>query len=133
MEDMQSTLLEVQIILSKFQMDWMTLKSSLCLNYTTAYLMMTRVANLQKGFKEVVLVTGANGGVGAALLELLKLMEIKTYGLCSRKHFEFVEKYGAIPLVRLMSLFRSLNLKELMCYLMFSEELLPQEDTYLGL
>ena len=42
--------------------------------------------------------TGANGGVGTALLELLQVLGITAYGYCRPQHFALVEKFGARPI-----------------------------------
>lgn len=58
---------------------------SLVLNYTTAYQMLHRCAHIRSG--EVILIHGATGGVGTALLQLGKLTNLKMYGTASyRKH-----------------------------------------------
>ncbi len=51
----------------------------LILNYVTAYQMLKRVANVQKGNK--ILITGASGGVGTALLDVAKLEDLNVYAL----------------------------------------------------
>lgn len=63
------------------------------LNYTTAYQMMKRVANVKAGDK--VLVTGASGGVGTALLDLGKLYNFDLYGVASLKKQDSLKHYGA--------------------------------------
>lgn len=56
---------------------------ALVLNYTTAYQMLNRLARLQQG--ERVLVHGAAGGVGSALVELAHLQGAKVYGTISAR------------------------------------------------
>jgi len=69
---------------------------SLILNYTTAYQMLHRVARVQAG--QTVLITGASGGVGNALLQLGKLAKLKRrYGVTSEKKRALVEQLGGIP------------------------------------
>jgi NADPH2:quinone reductase len=68
---------------------------ALILNYVTAYQMIHRTAAMQPG--QTALVTGANGGVGAALLELLRAHGVRAIGLASRKHFDLVESLGGEP------------------------------------
>jgi NADPH:quinone reductase-like Zn-dependent oxidoreductase len=70
--------------------------AALPLNYGTAYQMIHRVAKPQAG--QTALVTGANGGVGTALLELLRLIGAKAYGTAHSRHFTLVREYGAEPL-----------------------------------
>src|SRR6478672_435797 len=54
---------------------------ALILNYVTAYQMIHRVAAIQAG--HTVLVTGANGGVGSAALELLRAVGARAVGAAS--------------------------------------------------
>ncbi|AUC75887.1 medium chain dehydrogenase/reductase family protein [Olleya sp. Bg11-27] len=68
----------------------------LILNYVTAYQMLKRVANVQKGDK--ILITGASGGVGTALLDLAKLEDLNVYALASKHKHETIEKMGAFPM-----------------------------------
>lgn len=69
---------------------------SLILNYVTAYQMLHRVAQVQSG--QVVLITGASGGVGNALLQLGQLSGLRMYGLASKKKHELVARLGGIPI-----------------------------------
>jgi NADPH2:quinone reductase len=66
------------------------------LNYVTAWQMIHRVANVQSG--QTVLVTGAAGGVGTALLQLLALAGAKTYGAASIAKHPQVSALGATPI-----------------------------------
>lgn len=69
---------------------------TLILNYIVAYQTLHRSAKVKSGDK--VLVVGASGGIGTALLQLGKLANLKMYGVASRsKHATLVE-YGAIPI-----------------------------------
>ena len=70
--------------------------AGLILNYVSAWQMIHRVAKVKRG--ETALVTGAAGGVGTALLQLLKLEGVKAYGAASKQKHELVEKLGGIPL-----------------------------------
>lgn len=45
-----------------------------------------------------LLVHGAAGGVGTALLELGRLAGLETYGTASRRHHELVASLGATPI-----------------------------------
>lgn len=65
------------------------------LNYVTAWQMIHREANVRAG--QTALVTGAGGGVGTALLQLLKLAGVKTYGAASAKKHGLVASLGATP------------------------------------
>ena len=68
----------------------------LVVNYVTAHVMMHRAANVQRG--ERILVQGAAGGVGTALLELGKLTGLEMYGTASKYNHELVSSLGATPI-----------------------------------
>jgi NADPH2:quinone reductase len=70
--------------------------ASVILNYVTAWQMIHRVAKVQAG--QTALVTGAGGGVGSAVLQLLRLAGVKTYGSASAKKHGLVAGLGAIPI-----------------------------------
>jgi NADPH:quinone reductase-like Zn-dependent oxidoreductase len=63
------------------------------LAYLTAYQMLTRCANLPPGAS--VLVIGASGTVGTALLDLARHLGLKAIGTCSAGNLPVVERYGA--------------------------------------
>jgi NADPH:quinone reductase-like Zn-dependent oxidoreductase len=65
-------------------------------NYLTAHMAMHRSANIRSG--ERILVHGAAGGVGTALLELGKLAELEMYGTASKYNHELVSALGATPI-----------------------------------
>jgi NADPH:quinone reductase-like Zn-dependent oxidoreductase len=65
------------------------------LNYVTAWQMIHRVADVRAG--QTALVTGAGGGVGTALLQLLGLAGVKTYGAASVRKHGLVASLGAMP------------------------------------
>lgn len=67
--------------------------TALILNYVTAYQMIHRTARVQPG--ERVLVTGAGGGVGTALLQLLRVAGAQVYGVDSPPKAEAVRAQGA--------------------------------------
>lgn len=69
---------------------------SLILNYGTAYQMIHRSAKMRAG--QTALVTGANGGVGTALCELLRLQGVHAIASCAPKHFDAVRALGAEPI-----------------------------------
>lgn len=69
---------------------------ALVLNYVTAYQMIHRVAAMKPG--QVALVTGANGGVGTALLELLRVHGVRAIASASEKHFDLVRELGGEPI-----------------------------------
>jgi NADPH:quinone reductase-like Zn-dependent oxidoreductase len=68
----------------------------LVVNYLTVYLAMHQTANVQSG--ERILVHGAAGGVGTALLHLGKLAGLEMYGTASRHNHELVSALGATPI-----------------------------------
>ena len=69
---------------------------SLILNYVTAYQMMHRSATVRPGQR--VLIHGAAGGVGTALLQLGRLEGLEMYGTCSSAQAAAVSQLGAIPI-----------------------------------
>jgi len=69
---------------------------SLVLNYITAYQMLHHLARAKAG--QVVLIHGASGGVGTALLQLGGLLGLTMYGTCSSRGSEAVVALGGIPL-----------------------------------
>jgi NADPH2:quinone reductase len=72
--------------------------AALVLNYGTAWQMIHRVARLQRG--QTALVTGANGGVGTALLDLLRDAGVRTLGACAERHADLVRGLGGEPVTR---------------------------------
>ena len=69
---------------------------SLVLNYVTAYQMMHRVAHASRGQR--VLIHGAAGGVGTALLQLGRLVGLEMYGTASLATHQIVSDLGATPI-----------------------------------
>jgi NADPH2:quinone reductase len=69
---------------------------SLVLNYVTAYQMLHRSAKVRSGQR--VLIHGAAGGVGSALLQLARLSGVKTYGTCSSRGESAVSELGGVPI-----------------------------------
>lgn len=69
---------------------------SLVLNYITAFQMMHRSARVKPGQR--VLIHGASGGVGTALLQLGRLAELEMYGTCSARGATVVSDSGAAPI-----------------------------------
>jgi NADPH2:quinone reductase len=70
--------------------------AAVILNYVSAWQMIHRVAKVQAG--QTALVTGAGGGVGTAILQLLHLAGVKTYGAASARKQSLVAKLGAMPI-----------------------------------
>ena len=69
---------------------------SLILNYVTAYQMLHRFAKVRLGQR--VLIHGAAGGVGTALLQLGRLAGLEMYGTCSSRGASVVSELGGIPI-----------------------------------
>jgi NADPH:quinone reductase-like Zn-dependent oxidoreductase len=69
---------------------------SLVLNYVTAYQMLHRSAKVRPGQR--VLIHGAAGGVGTALLQLGRLAGLEMYGTCSARDASAISDLGAIPI-----------------------------------
>ena len=69
---------------------------SLVLNYITAYQMLHRSAKVRAGQR--VLIHGAAGGVGSALLQLGRLAGLEMYGTCSSRGASAVTDLGGIPI-----------------------------------
>lgn len=68
----------------------------LILNYLTAYQVMHRVAKVKAGNK--VLIIGASGGIGTALLQLGREAGLAMVGLASPAKHGILEENGALPL-----------------------------------
>jgi len=69
---------------------------SLVLNYVTAYQMLHRTAKVRPGQR--VLIHGASGGVGSALMQLGRLAGLELYGTCSARAAAAVSDLGGIPI-----------------------------------
>ena len=69
---------------------------SLILNYITAYQMLHRSAKVRAGQR--VLIHGASGGVGTALLQLGRLVGLDMYGTCSSRGAAAVSELGGVPI-----------------------------------
>ena len=65
-------------------------------NYLTAHLMLHHNAGVRSG--ERILVHGAAGGVGSALLELGRVAGLEMYGTASKYNHELVSALGATPI-----------------------------------
>jgi NADPH2:quinone reductase len=72
--------------------------SAVCLvmDYVVGYQMLQRSVHLEPGHR--VLIHGASGGCGTALLQLGKLMGLRMYGTASRKNHEHVRRFGGEPI-----------------------------------
>jgi NADPH:quinone reductase-like Zn-dependent oxidoreductase len=69
---------------------------SLVLSYVTAYQMLRRVARVQSG--ERILIHGAGGAVGTAMLQLGSTLDLEMYGTASKPKHDLVSSLGAVPI-----------------------------------
>ncbi len=69
---------------------------TLILNYIVAYQTLHRSARVKAGDK--VLIIGASGGVGTALLQLGQLAGLRMYGIASKSKHHILTEYGATPI-----------------------------------
>jgi NADPH:quinone reductase-like Zn-dependent oxidoreductase len=69
---------------------------SLILNYLTAHCILHKKGHLRE--KETVLIHAAGGGVGTALLQLGKLLDLQMYGTASVHKHAIVREFGGIPI-----------------------------------
>ncbi len=78
--------------------DGVDLSEAVCipLAYLTAFQMLTRYRRFSPG--ETILVIGASGTVGTALLDLARHFGLKAIGTCSAANFAAVEKFGAVAI-----------------------------------
>ena len=70
--------------------------ATLILNYIVAYQTLHRSAKVQAGDK--VLIIGASGGVGTAVLDLGRQAGLTMYGLASATKHKVVTQFGATPI-----------------------------------
>jgi NADPH:quinone reductase-like Zn-dependent oxidoreductase len=70
--------------------------ATLILNYIVAYQTLHRSAKVEAGDR--VLIIGASGGVGTALLQLGKLANLTMYGIASKSKHHILTEYGATPI-----------------------------------
>jgi NADPH:quinone reductase-like Zn-dependent oxidoreductase len=69
---------------------------SLVLTYVTAYQMLHRYVKIKS--KQRILIHGAAGAVGTAILQLGKLLDLEMYGTASKSKHELITGLGAIPI-----------------------------------
>lgn len=69
---------------------------TLILNYIVAYQTLHRSAKVKAGDK--VLIIGASGGIGTALLQLGQLAQLKMYAMASPRKHDILLEYGATPI-----------------------------------
>jgi NADPH2:quinone reductase len=70
--------------------------AALILSWTTAYQLLHRAARVQRGQR--VLVQGAAGAVGQALLALGRMADLKLWGTARGKHASLIRELGATPI-----------------------------------
>ena len=68
----------------------------LVLSYVTAYQMLHRIARVKAGGR--ILIHGAGGAVGTAMIQLCRLNGIEVYGTASESKHELVSGLGAVPI-----------------------------------
>ena len=69
---------------------------SLILSYVTPYQMLHRVARIKAGQR--IIVHGAGGAVGTAMLQLGRLMNLEMYGTDAQSKHELIASLGATPI-----------------------------------
>ena len=70
--------------------------AALILSWTTAYQMLHRSAKVTRGQR--ILVHGAGGAVGQALLSLARIAGVETWGAAHGKHAALIRELGATPI-----------------------------------
>ncbi len=83
-------LIEIPSSLNPYQVE------CLPLNYITAYQVLTRSAKVKEN--NTILVHGAAGGVGTAILQLAKVMNIKAYGTASTTKQDIIRENGGFAI-----------------------------------
>jgi NADPH:quinone reductase-like Zn-dependent oxidoreductase len=68
----------------------------LILNYLVAYQILHRTVSVKP--EDKVLIIGASGGIGSALLQLGKLAGLIMYGIASKGKHSILKAYGAMPI-----------------------------------
>ncbi|MBS3780731.1 MAG: zinc-binding dehydrogenase, partial [Desulfovermiculus sp.] len=69
---------------------------SIILSYVTAYQMLHRIAKVERGHR--VLIHGAGGAVGTAMIQLGVLSDLEVYGTASKAKHGLVSSLGAVPI-----------------------------------
>ncbi len=69
---------------------------SLILSYVTAYQMLYRTAKVKEG--QCILIHGAGGAVGTAMIQLGKALGLEMFGTASKVKHDLVSELGAIPI-----------------------------------
>lgn len=76
------------------RLDWMSAQDAAAIPFTylTAYMMLVVMGSLHAG--EKVLIHGAAGGVGLAVLDICRILGVETYGTASPEKHEFLLGHG---------------------------------------
>lgn len=69
---------------------------ALTVNYWTAYHLLHKAANMQKGQR--LLIHGGGGGVGSALLQLAKVIGVECYATASAGKHDIIRELGGTPI-----------------------------------
>lgn len=69
---------------------------SLIFSYVTAYQMLHRIAKVKEGQR--ILIHGAGGAVGTAMIQLGNLLDLEIYGTASKSKHELITSLGATPI-----------------------------------
>ena len=69
---------------------------SLVLSYVTAYQMLQRLSTVKPG--QCILVHGAGGAVGTAMLQLGQLLNLEMFGTASKTKHDLISDLGATPI-----------------------------------
>ena len=70
--------------------------TAVILTYTTAWQLLHRIARVKQGQR--ILIHGAGGAVGRAMLELGRMQGLHMYGTASKARHEMLAGYGATPI-----------------------------------
>lgn len=69
---------------------------AVALNYLVAHQALSRVARIRRG--QAILITGAAGGIGTALVQLGQLLDLRLYGADSPAKHPWLADHGVVPL-----------------------------------
>lgn len=69
---------------------------AVALNYLVAHQTLAKVARIRRG--QAVLITGAAGGIGTALVQLGRLLELRMYGVDIPAKHPWLTEHGVVPL-----------------------------------
>jgi len=69
---------------------------AVALNYLVAHQVLSRIAGIRPG--QAVLITGAAGGIGTALVQLGQLLELRMYGVDATAKHPWLADHGVLPL-----------------------------------